>query len=115
MVELVKNMQACVTSFTSLTNTQRTGPRLTVTSALSGLIFFFFFDGVFFLLCLLLLSTFGNTEEPNPNVARVFTQEQHPRVTIIPQSSGDLKCLNLPISPPVPPLTPYCHVSVEVR
>lgn len=43
MVELVKNMQACVTSFTSLTNTQRTGPRLTVTSALSGLIFFFFF------------------------------------------------------------------------
>lgn len=69
-------MQACklLLLVTSLTNTQTAGPpRLTVTSALSGLSFVIF---VFFLLCLFSLSsTFGNThtEELSPNVA---TQEQ---------------------------------------
>lgn len=71
MIELVKNMQMCVTH-SCRSQTQRTGPpRLTVTSALSGLFFsfspmdFFFyyllFFVVFFALPFLLLSTFGNT------------------------------------------------------
>lgn len=76
MIELVKNMQMCVTH-SLRSQTQRTGPpRLTVTSALSGLIFLFSFCFAF-----LLLSTFGNTHRgAKPKCSSSFIQ----RASIIP-------------------------------
>lgn len=73
MIELanvMKNMQMCVTH-SLCSQRQRTGPPcLTVTSALSGLIFFFFFNGVY-ALPFAFVYLWKHTEELNPNVALI--------------------------------------------
>lgn len=106
-------MQACVTH-SLRSQRQRTGPlHLTVTSALSG--FFFFSDGVYILLCLLLLSTFGNSHRgAKPKCSSSFYWRATPMLpSSLPPSSGDLKCLNLPISLPSP--LGHCLVTSPMR
>lgn len=79
----VTNMQACA-AHSLHSQTQRTGsPRLTVTSALSGLTFELCFCFAFYL-----SSTFGNTHtgELSPNVALV-SLENSGSVSIAPRPS----------------------------
>ncbi len=100
MIELVKNMQMCVThSLRSNTKTRSCSPHC----YLDFIRFFFSFSALpfFAFACL-----WKHTEELNTNVALVLCENSmHP--SSLTQPSGDLKCLNLPIAPPAPPPTPH--------
>lgn len=100
-------------SFTSLTKTENrsSSPHC----YLCFIRFLFFSDGVYILLCLLLLSTFGNSHRgAKPKCSSSFYWRATPMLpSSLPPSSGDLKCLNLPISLPSP--LGHCLVTSPMR